>query len=87
MQTDTKAFMIIDKNGTIYKGETQGGKRNGLGISIYYDGRVYKGQWKNDYPEGFGIYKTNFGFIISSKFDKDLNLSSQEAKINVEIYL
>lgn len=30
------------------------GKKNGQGIFYYLDGRVYKGNWENDFPQGYG---------------------------------
>jgi len=78
-----KKWIIIEKDGTIYKGDISQENKHGLGISIFPDNRIFKGTYKNNEISGSGIYKTNFGFSISGQFDHELNIISSEAKIYV----
>jgi|GEM_PF-35459 len=48
-----KAYTYPD--GTIYKGEWEGNKRNGYGIWIRPDGTQYEGEWEDDKPNGRGV--------------------------------
>ena len=47
-----------DNSGTIYQGETNDGVRNGYG-KYWNNTFSYKGTWKNDLPNGNGIYTFN----------------------------
>ena len=78
-----KKMVIIDPDGTLYKGDTAGGQKYGAGVTVFSDGRIYKGQWKSGAPYGTGMYKTNFGFTVSAVFDSGLNIVSNEAKFFV----
>ena len=42
-------------------------KRHGFGVSISLDG-VYKGEWKNDQPDGQGTFWNNEGNIYDGKW-------------------
>ena len=35
-----------------YKGELRNRKRNGKGVMIYKNGRIYEGEWLNDKRQG-----------------------------------
>jgi len=83
---DNKMAIIINHN-IIYKGEITDEKKNGLGIAIFSDGRIYKGKWKDDLPSGKGMYKTNFGFTVIGEFDPDFNIISSDAKFYVSFIL
>lgn len=80
---DSKTAIIIDD--TIYKGEIAEERKNGVGIAVFPDNRVFKGRWKDNAPQGKGIYQTNFGFVIAGEFDQDLNVTSADAKIYVHL--
>ena len=77
-QFDSKRPLQIKRGTTklgnkyIYFGqlEERTNKRDGVGISVYSDGRIYEGCWKNDNLNGFGryIYK-NGDFYIGEFFD------------------
>ena len=41
------------KDGTVYMGNFENNKKNGLGIYRWPDGTIYYGEWKNDNMEGF----------------------------------
>ena len=43
----------IWKDGTIYMGDFQNNKKNGVGMYRWPDGTIYYGEWKNDNMEGF----------------------------------
>ena len=47
---------------SVYKGQVEDGKPNGLGILIYKDGRKYEGNWKNGIWNGKGKYSFKDGF-------------------------
>ena len=81
--SNTKAI-IIQNNGDIYNGDMVQEYKQGIGIELYSDGRIYKGNWKKGEPNGSGIYKTNFGFTIIGQFDKELNVISSSAKLHVK---
>ena len=51
---------------------TSDGKREGLGIFIYANGRVYEGEWKNDRMNGRGFEifsggSTYIGIFLENK--------------------
>lgn len=39
---------------SVFLGEIQEGKRNGLGLMLYANGRLYEGSWKDNYKHGKG---------------------------------
>ena len=39
----------------VYKGNYDNSKRLGYGVALYWDGRLYSGQWKDDLPHGYGL--------------------------------
>ena len=41
------------KDGTVYIGEFQDNKKNGIGMYRWPDGTIYSGEWKNDTMDGF----------------------------------
>ncbi len=53
-------------NGDTFDGSYVDGKIEGKGTYFYAErgGRIYEGEFRNDRPEGFGIYKTSNGKVI-----------------------
>lgn len=39
---------------SVFFGEIDGGKRIGLGLMLYVNGRVYEGEWKDNFKHGKG---------------------------------
>ena len=39
------------------QGEYFNGKKDGIGIYLWEDGKKYMGEWKENIIEGFGIYE------------------------------
>jgi hypothetical protein len=57
----------------IYKGQiNEEGKREGFGKINYFGGDSYQGQWKNDRPEGLGLYIWKLGGRYLGNFEKGL---------------
>ena len=54
----------------IYEGELVDGRRHGLGIMRYSNGRFYEGGWKNDFREGKGYEKYSNGNTYEGDFSK-----------------
>jgi hypothetical protein len=48
-QTQLKKFRE-----SVFLGEIRDNKRNGWGLMIYANGRVYEGTWKDNYKHGKG---------------------------------
>lgn len=40
---------------SVYYGEIKQNKKQGLGIMIYKNGRLYEGEWQNDQKKGLGL--------------------------------
>lgn len=51
---DVDEFNIKRTKNTLYKGTLVERQRDGLGVLIYNNGRVYEGEWKNDKRNGRG---------------------------------
>mmetsp|Transcript_10416 Transcript_10416/g.9195 ORF Transcript_10416/g.9195 Transcript_10416/m.9195 type:complete len:110 (+) Transcript_10416:583-912(+) len=64
-----------------YEGEYSKGKKHGIGILTWKDGRIYRGQWYKGTQEGYGIFifeeKEEYGQWELGK--KIQNFSKQEA--------
>ena len=45
---NTKEFAIKRYQNAVYKGQIVNGERQGMGVMIYSNGRLYEGQWEND---------------------------------------
>eukprot|EP00347_Sterkiella_histriomuscorum_P019256 403342342 len=51
-------FQILKFKDAIYRGQIKNGeRREGLGIMVYDNGRIYEGQWQNDRRHGKGFEK------------------------------
>lgn len=50
----SEAFGLKKYSDAVYRGELQGGKRNGRGVMFYKKQRVYEGHWLNDVRHGKG---------------------------------
>ena len=44
--------MLRTINDEFYKGTFKDGIKHGLGICIFSNGAIYKGEWKNNKPHG-----------------------------------
>jgi len=45
----------FDVGRSVYFGQLKDKKRNGKGIIVYSNGRIYEGNWKNDARDGEGF--------------------------------
>ena len=52
---EAEEFNIKRTRNTLYKGITVENYRQGLGVLIYDNGRVYEGEWQNDKRNGRGF--------------------------------
>ena len=45
---------------SVYFGLFKGEKRHGFGVMLYKNGRIYEGEWENDFRSGNGyeVYKS-----------------------------
>ncbi len=46
----------VHADGGIYRGQWQGGKKEGLGVYTYPGGGRYEGRWIDNLKDGIGIY-------------------------------
>ena len=54
---DVGKGVYVHESGERYEGDFRYGKRHGIGVQYYADGRMkYKGDFKNDRREGYGAY-------------------------------
>jgi len=53
---------------TVYKGQLENGKPNGLGIMTEPNGEKYVGEWKNGKQNGQGTYKNEYGSKFVGEF-------------------
>jgi hypothetical protein len=51
-----------------YMGQLWNGKRQGLGVMLWWDGHVYEGEWADDRPSGLGLY----GFEDEGRYEGEL---------------
>ena len=51
----SEKFRIKQYKDSIYRGELNGRKREGLGVIVYKNGRFYEGEWVNDLRSGQGF--------------------------------
>ena len=57
-------------NDAIYLGMIVKGKRDGKGVMIYKNGRLYEGDWKNDVRDGRGYERYSNGNYYIGMFSK-----------------
>ena len=57
-------FRCSYKDGSVYTGELQGGKRHGQGAQTWTDGDTYSGSWVDDKRHGLG--KVSLRFLVFS---------------------
>ena len=55
---------------TKYEGEFRGGRMEGFGETVFYDGRRFKGQFRNDLPRGKGRIFLNNSDIQNGIWEK-----------------
>ena len=55
-------FRCSYKDGSVYTGELQGGKRHGQGAQTWTDGDTYSGSWVDDKRHGLG--KVSLRFLV-----------------------
>lgn len=61
----------IENGGTVYRGQTQNGKREGLGVLYQGDSVVYSGMWHNGMRQGRGSVRDRDGRFIDGVWDHD----------------
>ena len=44
------------ENGTIYKGYLLNDMRHGTGVQVFPDKAKYKGEWRENKANGYGVY-------------------------------
>ena len=57
------------KTQSVYKGDVESGKPNGVGIFITPDGSIYVGSWKDGKPNGQGTYTWTNGMKYIGKWN------------------
>jgi hypothetical protein len=62
---------ITDISGEIYRGETVGGKRHGIGKCFYVDGSKYEGYWYLGERRGFGRFEDTAGNVYEGEWTAD----------------
>jgi hypothetical protein len=62
---------FLDAQGTVYQGEWQEGRENGLGLRVWVIGR-YEGQWREGKRHGRGIMFWINGNLYRGEFREDL---------------
>lgn len=60
---------IIWKNGNVYEGQVQNGKRQGTGKLVWANGDVYEGQFQNDKMHGKGKLTLKDGKVYEGDFE------------------
>jgi hypothetical protein len=61
---------MVYPNGDVYKGSYKNGERSGPGICKFKaTGALYKGEWRDDKPQGNGILFTLPNEIIEARFE------------------
>ena len=61
---------------TVYKGEVENGKPNGLGIMKYVDGSKYVGEWKKGKRDGWGTIIMSNGEKYRRKWKDGFEIKS-----------
>lgn len=67
----TNEIKTIDKGGTVYRGQTHNGKREGLGVLYRGDSVLYSGMWHNGMRQGQGTVRDHDGKLIDGVWDHD----------------
>ena len=65
---------VVYKNGNVYCGTVNAGKREGRGVMTHANGHKYDGEFKNDKKEGRGVYT----FADGDKYDGEFKNSNFE---------
>ncbi len=61
---------MIYPNGDVYKGQYKNGERSGTGMCKFgATGAIYKGEWRDDRPQGNGTLFTLPNEIIETRFE------------------
>lgn len=61
---------ILEYRNAIYQGQTKANKRNGTGILITDDGKIFVGTWKNDQLYGHAFVALNTGEYGFGEFNR-----------------
>lgn len=59
------------KNGAVYNGDWQEGKRHGQGTQKWPDGSKYEGEWKDDKANGYGKLMHADGDVYKGEWKND----------------
>lgn len=80
---------MLYPNGDVYKGSYKNGERSGAGLCKFgKTGSIFKGEWRDDKPQGNGVLFTLPNEIIEARFD-GFHVIDGQAKIlmsNGEFY-
>lgn len=57
-------------NGDVYKGGFKNGVRYGSGVCMFKSGALYRGEWRDDKPNGNGILYSGKNEIVEGRFDR-----------------
>lgn len=67
----TNEIKTINDGDTVYRGQTNNGKREGLGVLYQGDSTVYSGMWHNGMRQGRGTASDHDGRLIDGVWDHD----------------
>ncbi len=62
---------FVNKDKSIYEGDIEKGKRNGMGTMTWKNEDIYKGYWKNGLRHGKGSMRYNNGELIYGIWEND----------------
>ena len=68
---NTNEIKTISSGGTVYRGQTHNGKREGLGMLYQGDSVIYSGMWHNGMRQGRGTVRDHYGKLIDGVWDHD----------------
>lgn len=68
---NTNEIKTISSGGTVYRGQTHNGKREGLGMLYQGDSVLYSGMWHNGMRQGRGTVRDHDGKLIDGVWDHD----------------
>jgi hypothetical protein len=61
---------MVYPNGDVFRGAYKNGERSGIGICKFgLTGAIYRGDWRDDRPQGSGILFTLPNEIIEARFE------------------
>ena len=65
---ESEFFGIKKYKDAVFKGEIQDKKRNGKGVIVYNNGRLYEGDWKDDKRDGRGYERFANGHVYHGEY-------------------